>query len=58
MGVADLGQILSPSFDVQFFQHLVGAIVLEELGDSTLRVVEVSKNNGVRGTNLGTRTIN
>ena len=56
--VTNLGQILGPGLDVKFLKHLIGTVVLEELGDSALRVVEVAKDNGVRRANLRTSTIN
>ena len=56
--VTNLGQILGPGLDVKFLEHLIGTVVLEELGDPALRIVQVPKDNGVCGTNLSACTVN
>ena len=52
VGVSDFGEVLGSSTDVQFFKHLIGAFVAEELGHAAVLITQVTEDDRIRGAGL------
>ena len=52
VGVSDFGDVLGPGADVQFFKHLIGAFVAEELSHAAVLITQVTEDDRIRGTGL------